>query len=341
VQPWITLFHWDYPLGLYHRGGWLNRDSADWFADYARIIVEALSDRVTHWMTLNEPRCFVLLGHGTGIHAPGLRMSRAEIFRAAHHAFIGHGRAVQTIRAAAKEPPLIGVASAMQVMMPATDDAADLEAARRGTLDATGSEWDNAWWMDPLYLGRYPAETESIPAVGQSPLREGDMAEIAQPLDLCGLNIYFGKYCRAGEGGRVVPVDPPAGYVRTAQDDWAVTPESLYYGPMFMHERTGLPIVITENGHQNLDGVSLDGCVYDPQRIDYLQRYLLQLRRAAEAGVPVKGYFQWTLMDNFEWALGYKVRVGLVHTDYQTLRRTPKDSFYWYRDVAASNGTDL
>jgi beta-glucosidase len=196
----------------------------------------------------------------------------------------------------------------------------DVAAARQATFAITRRDcFSNTWWLDPLFFGRYPEDGLRLFGDAVPRVEEGDMQTIAQPLD--------------------VPL--PAGYPKTTYNNWPVTPTSLYWGPRFLHERYGLPVVITENGHQNADIVSLDGRVPDPQRIDYVQRYLRELRRASADGVPVAGYFQWCFTDNFEWQLGDSSRNGIVFTDYVTQARIPKDSALWYREVIRSNGETL
>lgn len=342
IQPWVTLFHWDYPYDLFCRGGWLNPDSSDWFADYARTAAEQFSDRVDHWFTHNEPQCFIGLGHQDGRHAPGIQLPLHEVLQAGHHALLAHGKAVQSIRATAKSPAEIGYAVASQVKIPASNRPEDIAAARQA-FDSVSTRdcWNNAWWMDPVYKGCYPADGLQLYGADAPDIKAGDMETINQPLDLCGSNVYQGQIIEAGPDGEPRHVLPPPGYNRTSQTDWHVTPPSIYWATKWFYERYGVPIVISENGHQNLDAVALDGNVHDPQRIDYIHRYLLELERIIDDGVPVKGYFYWTLMDNFEWALGYSVRVGLVHTDFQSLERTPKDSYAFYRDVVSSNGSNL
>ena len=341
IQPWLTLFHWDYPLALYHRGGWLNRDSADWFAEYASVLTRAFSDRVTHWMTHNEPHCFIGLGLQSGIHAPGDKLRADEVIRAIHHALLAHGKAVRVIRAGATAKPTIGIAMVGGAHVPAAETPADIAAAREAMFHPDPSVWSNSWWMDPIFFGRYPEEAVKQLGPAAPPVQTGDMEAIAEKLDFLGLNIYHGYVYKSGVNGKPEAVPHPAGYPKTTQDFWPVTPSALYWGPKFMYERYHVPIVITENGHQNADVVSLDGKVHDPQRIDYLHRYLRELKRAAADGVPVRGYMQWCFTDNFEWAMGDAIRVGLVFTDYPTQRRIPKDAAYWYRDVIATNGADL
>jgi beta-glucosidase len=342
VAPHVTLFHWDYPLELYLRGGWLNRDSADWFADYVALVVNRLSDRVAHWMTLNEPQCFIGLGLQTGIHAPGDKLGSAEVVLAAHHTLLAHGKAVQTLRARSKRPCQIGFAPVGITKIPATDAPADIEAARASMFAVSdpASVWNNSWWLDPIFFGRYPEDGVATYGAAAPAVPAGDMETIRQPLDFFGVNIYNGQPVRRGEDGKPVDVPHPMGIGRTS-NHWPVTPASLYWGPKFYWDRYEKPIVVTENGLGCMDWVSLDGKVHDPQRIDFLRRYLLELERAQRDGVDVRGYFQWSLMDNFEWQDGYKTRFGLVYVDYQTFERIPKDSVRFYQGVVRSNGATL
>jgi beta-glucosidase len=340
IQPWVTLYHWDTPYELYLRGGWLNRDIIEWFAEYSQVVVDRLGDRVQHWMTLNEPQCFIGLGMQTALHAPGDRLNFKEVLLAGHHALMAHGRAVQVIRARAQKPALVGYAPVGVVKMPATPAAADIDAARTTTFRTTEkSVWSNAWWNDPVFFGHYPEAELAVYGSDAPTPRAGDLELISQPLDFFGANIYNGQSVRAGDHGPT-EVPHPQGIGRTVYH-WPVTPESLYWGPKFFFERYGKPIVITENGLGLSDWVALDGKVHDPQRIDFLHRYIAAFRRAAEDGVDAMGYFQWSFMDNFEWYEGYKLRFGLVYVDYQTQVRTPKDSAYWYRDVIQTNAASL
>ncbi|HUU08934.1 MAG TPA: GH1 family beta-glucosidase [Phycisphaerae bacterium] len=341
VTPYVTLFHWDYPYDLYCRGGWLNRDSADWFAEYATVLAAKLGDRVGHWMTLNEPQCFVGLGHFDGRHAPGDRLNWAEVLRAAHHALLAHGKGVQAIRAASPGPCQVGFAPVGVVRIPATDSAADVEAARADMFAVTArNQWNNTWWMDPVFFGTYPADGLALYAADLPPIRDGDLETIRQPLDFFGANIYTGSTVRAGAGGQPEAVPDPVGIGLTGFK-WPVTPAALYWGPRLFFERYRLPVYITENGMSGTDWVGPDGAVHDAPRIDYTAEHLAALGRAVDDGVDVRGYFHWSLMDNFEWAEGYKERFGLIHTDFVTGKRTLKDSALWYKDVIAANGANL
>ncbi|MEM8805169.1 MAG: GH1 family beta-glucosidase [Cyanobacteria bacterium P01_G01_bin.38] len=339
IQPWVTLFHWDYPYTLYCRGGWLNRDSADWFADYVGLIVDTLSDRVSHWIPQNEPQCFLGLGHQTGEHAPGLKLGFSEVLLAAHHALLAHGKAVQVIRARAKSQPTIGTAPVGFVKIPASESPEDIVAARQAMFSITEKScWNNTWFADPLFLGEYPQDGLTLFEENLPPIQEGDMATIHQPLDFYGVNIYQGQSVPSADGAVEIPiVDGPPLTVM----DWPITPAALYWGPRFLYERYQQPIVITENGLANTDWVHHDGQVHDPQRIDFLTGYLREYGRAIAEGVEAKGYFHWSIMDNFEWAYGYKYRFGLIYIDYATQQRLLKASARWYKTVIQSNGMCL
>ena len=338
VKPYITLFHWDLPYELYCRGGWLNRDSADWFAEYTKIVADKFSDRVENWITLNEPQCFVGIGHLDGRHAPGDKYGLAEVLRVGHNALRAHGKAVQTLRANAKKPVKVGYVPYSQIKMPATNSPQDIEAARKATFAVTEKDtWNHAWWLDPVYFGHYPEDGLKLFGADAPQVRDGDMETICQPLDFFMANIYGGSKVRAGKDGLWENVPEPPGHGLTAFR-WWVYPEALYWGPKFFWERYKQPIIITENGMSDVDWVALDGRVHDPNRIDYTARYLTEFGRAAEDGVKIQGYFHWSLMDNFEWAEGFKERFGMIYVDFPTQKRIPKDSYYWYKDLIASNG---
>jgi beta-glucosidase len=341
ITPYVTLFHWDLPQTLYDRRGWLNRESADWFAQYAAVVADRLSDRVTYWMTINEPQVFLSHGHLDGIHAPGDNLPLQQVLQAGHHLLLAHGKAVQAIRATSSKRCQVGYAPMGLVKIPASTGPEDVQAARRAMLTVAGGHlFNNTWWMDPVFLGAYPQDGLTLYGQRAPEIRDGDMDLIAQPLDFLGMNTYSGETVRAGPSGEIEQVLPEVGHQATAYR-WPVTPEALYWGPKVLYERYKLPLWITENGMSNTDWVSLDGRVHDPQRIDFMQRYLLQLSRAIQDGVDVRGYFYWSILDNFEWAEGYRERFGLIHVDYSTQQRTLKDSAYWYKDVIASNGEHL
>lgn len=341
IAPYCTLFHWDFPLALYHRGGWMNRDSADWFAEYTAVIVDRLSDRVRHWMPQNEPQVYLELGHGTGTHAPGDRLARHEVLTAAHHSNLAHGKSVRAIRDRAKTPPLVGCVPAVRSAYPDTDAAADVEAARRWVYGARPEDlWSNTFFMDPVMFGRYPEGLAEACGERWPSFPDADLDVIHTGLDFMGLNIYQGPRVKAGPNGDPVIVPYPVGGANT-MFKWEVSPEVMYWTPKFLIERYGLPAYITENGCSGMDWVALDGKVHDGPRIDFLHRYLREFKRLADEDADLRGYFQWSMLDNFEWAEGYRERFGIVHVDYQTLARTPKDSYWWYRDVIAANGENL
>jgi len=341
IEPWVTLFHWDFPEALFQQGGWLQRDSASWFADYVAVVVGHFSDRVSHWVTLNEPQCFLQLGHKEGVHAPGLKLSFPEILEAAHNVLLAHGKGVSAIREFSVLDPVIGIAPVGDIKIPASQNEADIEAARTATMSSSReSLWDNVWFCDPILLGKYPLGWLENYKDSFSEQRMDDLEIIHQPIDFVGLNIYSGTPVKAASDGQIAEIPYAAGGPRTAFG-WTVAPEALYWGPKFFHDRYGLPIVIAENGMSNTDWIAADGGVHDPQRIDFLGRYLSFLQQAIEDGVSVLGYFHWSLLDNFEWAEGYSQRFGLVHVDFETQQRTLKDSAYWYRDVIRSRGSSL
>jgi beta-glucosidase len=341
ILPYVTLFHWDFPYELYCQGGWLNPNSPDWFAEYTRVVVARLGDRVRHWMTLNEPQCFILIGLGEGRHAPGDRLDLPHLVRGTHHALLAHGKSVQAIRSSSPQACKVGFAPVGRSIIPHTDTPEDIEAARAATFSCDfNGLWSNSWWMDPVFLGRYPEDGwrrygGQMPKIGPR-----DLETIHQPLDFFGMNTYFAQPVRRSPDGNPEAVKFPPGDPLTSFY-WHISPTALYWSPRFFWERYRLPIVVTENGLANPDWVSTDGRVHDPQRIDYTRRYLDQFKRAIEEGVEAGGYFHWSLLDNFEWGEGYRQRFGLIHVDFETQQRTLKDSADWYRDVIYSHGESL
>lgn len=341
IQPWITLFHWDMPYSIYLRGGWRNREITTWFADYTATVVDRLSDRVTHWMTINEPHIFLGPGEHEAVQTEHGRKSHAERLIVAHNTLLAHGHAVRTIRARAKKPPTVGWAPIGRCKVPASNSPADIAAARAATIGIHHKDfWNNAWFADPIVFGRYPEDGLRLYGADAPKPQPGDMEVISSPIDFYGINVYDAEIIKAGHSGEPVKVDFPPGHPQNALR-WYIVPEALYWGPKFLYERYKVPMAVTENGLSNLDWVDLDGRVRDPQRIDYTRRYLLQLRRAIADGVDMRAYFHWSLLDNFEWQNGYKERFGMIHVDYATLKRTLKDSAYWYRRVIETNGASL
>jgi len=338
ITPYVTLFHWDFPHELFLKGGWLNEDSSNWFAEYTKIIAKRLSDRVSNWITQNEPQCYIGLGHGSGTHAPGLKLSNSGILLAGHNSLLAHGKSVQVLRQFSKIPCEIGYAPVGITSFPDTDSLKDIDAARTHMFNISApNQWGNTWWMDPVLLGNYPEDGLKVNEKWLPKIKADDMKTICQPLDFLGVNIYHGTRVKMGKDNCPEIVENKVGHAQTL-NRWTVTPESLYWGPKFLYERYKKPILITENGLSNIDWVSLDGKVHDPQRIDFLHRYLKEFKRANQDGVSTKGYFAWSLMDNFEWAEGYNERFGLIHVDYETGERTIKDSGHWYKTIIDSNG---
>jgi beta-glucosidase len=344
ITPWVTLFHWDLPQALQQRGGFMNRDIVEWFGDYAEIVAAKLGDRVKHWMTFNEPPVILGLGYHEGLFAPGLKLSFGECLAGAHHLLLAHGRGVQALRAGCAGKVKISIAHTGRERIPATNTKRDIEAARCDYFASTDrGMWNLAWWADPIMFGKYPAEglkafEKDLPAITTA-----DMKLISQKVDFLAYNCYSGWKVRADAKGK--PEKLPGGWgIGNARGTlpWLnIAPEAPYWAARFQTERYGLPLVFSENGYCNTDFVHLDGQVHDPQRIDFMARYLGAIRRAIDDGVPVDGYFYWSILDNFEWMEGYKDRFGLVHVDYQTQKRTPKDSFAWYREVIKANGAGL
>ncbi len=342
IVPWVTLYHWDLPLAIHEQGGWLNDQIPVWFEQYTKAVVERYSDRVQHWFTLNEPQIFLGHGYKDGKDAPGLQLSRKEVLLATHHALLAHGRAVKVIREHAKAEPTIGFAPVGGLYTPESESTADLEAARKATFTIDETDWafNYTWYCDPVFFGHYPEQGLELFGDDVPEFTAEDMELINQPLDIFGVNIYTAGVVREGADGSPEKLPDPVGYP-TTMFRWTINPRSLYFGPKFLQERYGLPVVITENGLASMDWVHIDGKVHDPGRIDYLSRYLIELKRACEDGVDVQGYFQWSIMDNFEWAQGYALRFGLVYIDYTTLQRIPKDSYHWFARVIESNGESL
>jgi len=341
ITPYLTLYHWDLPQALQERGGWLSPEASEWFAEYAAIIGKRLGGRVKHYMTFNEPQVFIGNAFCQGMHAPGWRTSRAQALQMAHHVLLAHGKAVQALRATVPGAQ-IGWAPTSNARVPVTDNIADVEAARRAYLSVPGDDWawSVTWWSDPVMLGHYPEDglhelERDLPQIGTA-----DMKTICQPLDFYGQNIYRGIPTRMGTGGQPEKVAYPQGGPRTAIG-WHVNFDCLYWGTKFLYERYKTPIYITENGMSAHDWPDREGKVHDPQRIDYLCRHLAHLRRACEDGIDVRGYFEWSLLDNFEWKRGYNDRFGLVYVDFVTQQRIPKDSFAWYARTIKENGENL
>lgn len=327
IEPMVTLFHWNLPMWAHEYGGWKNNRIVDDFAFYAKVIADALSDRVKYFMTFNEPQTFVPAGYVDGAHAPFERTPEYEKI-ISRNIMLAHGRAVRVMRECAKQPLLIGFAPTGSGYTPKNNTMEAIEEAKKHTFSIEWASNSNVWWADPIILGKIPEELSSV-------ISKDDMEIICQPLDYFAFNVYNSQnYIR-----RIGTMEPEnkTGIARTTMD-WPITPEVLYWMPKFFYERYQLPIIITENGMANTDFVMLDGKVHDPQRTDYIKRHLQCLKAAANDGVPILGYQYWSVMDNFEWAEGFDKRFGLIYVDYQTGERTLKDSAYEYKKIIETNG---
>jgi len=343
ITPFATLFHWDYPAALQKQGGWLNPQSPIWFENYAEVIAKRFVGKIKYYFTINEPQCFIGLGYGRGIHAPGLKLSAHDNFLAVHNVLLAHGRAVMALRKYGGSGLRIGLAQCGRIMTPHTNSVEDIEAARRATFDVPSDYLDAlfsvALWSDPILKGEYSQSyrekfAEVMPQIGDT-----DMSVISQPIDFYAQNIYNSLQVEA-DGSSYKYVHLPVGTAKSAIG-WPVTPSCIYWCAKFLYQNYQKPIIISENGMSAHDTVSLDGQVHDPNRIDYLHRYLRFLKKAADEGVDIAGYFEWSLMDNFEWASAYNDRFGIVYVDYQTQERIPKDSAYWYQQTIEQNGENL
>ncbi|MFZ4269706.1 GH1 family beta-glucosidase [Streptomyces arboris] len=326
VTPFATLYHWDLPQVLQDRGGWTVRETSEHFAAYASHVVERIGDRVKDWATLNEPLCSAWIGHLEGRMAPGLTDLTAAV-NASYHLHLGHGLAVQAIRAASSDAR-VGIVNNLSPIVPASTSEADLAAARR----ADGHI--NRWWLDPI-LGRgYPQDMVETYGV-ELPVRPGDLETIAAPLDWLGLNYYFRQIVTADPSGPAPGfTQVPVADARHTYMDWEVYADGLEQLLLRLTEEYGVErIYVTENGSAYQDTVAADGSVHDPERVAYLEEHLAACARAVAKGAPLAGYFAWSLLDNFEWAYGYDKRFGLVHVDYATQRRTVKSSGRRYAEL--------
>ena len=345
IEPWITLYHWDLPQALQEEGGWLNRETAYAFAEYTQVIVTHFKDTVKRYITLNEPQCVIGLGHGYCNHAPGILLTPEKMFLAWHHMMLAHGLSCQEIR---KQIPdaYIGVSSTGNLYYPDEHifptPPEVMAASFQSEPASTNSGWffNHQWFLDPVCSGHYPDDPQSPWTAYIKSIPVEDYTIIAQPLDFIALNIYNGHEMTRASNGVFRVCEKYPGFPRTALK-WPVTPEVLYWGPRLIYERYHLPIVISENGLSCNDKIYLDGKVHDADRIDFLHRYLLELRKATEDEIPVLGYLHWAFTDNFEWHSGYDDRFGLIYIDYRNQRRIPKDSAFWYKDVILHNGNNL
>jgi beta-glucosidase len=328
IESAVTIYHWDLPQTLEDSGGWPVRDTALRFAEYADIVFRALGDRVGRWFSLNEPWCSAFLGYEYGVHAPG-RKDRAAAYAAAHHLLLGHGLAVRAYRDTGLTAP-IGIVLNAMTPRPATRSSEDLEAADRA------SDLGTALWLDPIYGRGYPERL--LKAYGVSmPVLPGDFGIIASPIEFVGINYYSERAVAADPAGLEGFKEVPSWQDKTEMG-WEIVPEGLLRMLRVIARRWPVKaLYVTENGAAFPDRPEADGRIRDRDRIDYIRAHVGACRRAVAEGIPLKGYFLWSLMDNFEWAFGYSKRFGLVRVDPATGDRRPKDSYYFYRDLVAGN----
>ncbi len=333
ITPYLTLYHWELPQAMEDSGGWRSRGTAFAFGRYAQEVARRFSDAVTHFITLNEPQCTVFLGHGNGQHAPGLKLDLEGQFAVLHHQLLAHGLAVSAIRSVS---PIarIGIASTGRLCYPTSLRPEDVRASELATFYTPDDDWGFTHQMilDPVCLGHYPHRAGERLSRAFSEIAPEDLEIISAPVDFIGLNIYNGNEIFADLEGNPTYVPKPQGHPITALG-WPVTPQVMEWGVQHITNRYHLPVYITENGMSCHDCVSLDGEVHDPNRIDFLSRYLHSLSRGIQAGADVRGYFHWSLTDNFEWNAGYSQRFGLVYVDYATGRRICKDSARWFGET--------
>lgn len=338
IEPYITLYHWDLPYELYLRGGFLNREIADWFAEYAALVGKSFGDRVTHFMTINEPQVVVGLGYQDGAFAPGLRLHRDEVLRAGHNLLRAHGAAVKALRKSCAKAPQIGIVMATTPHLPIKEELAQSAINAYGKTDINSFVYADCYWLDPIVFGKYPEPVEHYIKQRGLPLLD-DMELISQPVDFIGSNIYQGNYYNEDDNGNPLPVPNADGYPRTP-NGWKITPDALYWGAAENCTRYKLPYYICENGTALNDYPLSDGKIHDDNRIEYLKNYLAGLEKAKDEGYDVRGYFAWSLLDNFEWASGYRDRFGLIYVDFETKDRIIKNSGYWYRDFIAQQSKE-
>ncbi len=334
ITPWVTLFHWDLPQALEDKGGWASRSTVDAFARYAEVVARRLGDRVGHWFTVNEIPCFIGFGYGSGAFAPGRTEPARVLNQAYHHALLAHGRAVAAVRAFGRAGSVVGLVQNFlpPSPIPVTEAEGDIAAARALFTAA------NARILGPVCLGRYPDSFLDAAGPDAPEIQQGDLESIGQPSDFLGLNLYSGDFVRQGRDGRAEILPFPRQYPRGDLPWINVTPEVIYWTARLATAVFGpRPLLITENGAAFDDQVTPEGEVIDLDRREYLRNHLISLHRAIGEGYDVRGYFLWSLMDNFEWAEGYARRFGIVRVDYPTQRRTPKLSARWYAAVAAAN----
>lgn len=327
IEPLVTLYHWDLPVWVHEEGGWKSPRIIEYYLKYVQAVVDALSDDVQYWMTFNEPQCFIMLAYVMGSHAP----FKHDVFTFRNHLrhmLLAHGKAVKLIRQHAKRKPIIGIAMASTTYIPDSEDAAGLRDAAFKSFESTVGEGSNGQYMDPIALGR-------ASKLLKRKLSAEDLQIISEPIDFIGVNVYQPSN----------PIINKKGY--HAEDfpktslGWVIDGRCLYWTIRQYYERYHLPIMVTENGMANSDSVEADGKVHDVIRCKFLDDFLSGVKRAVDEGIPVLGYQHWSIMDNLEWCEGYGPRFGLIHVDYETQKRTIKDSGWHYAEIIRSNGESL
>ena len=329
IEPLLTVYHWDMPTWVYKKGGWLSKDIIPLFEEYTKVLVESFSDRVKWWIPMNEPGCFIMNAYMQGIHAP-FENKYLALSKLTRNCLLAHAAAIKAIRKYAKQSVKVGIAFSTGAWVPENETPEEIEKARTLSMEKGNGLMGNKWWMDPILAGK------PVRAYGIYYTKKRDMAEIYQPLDFIGLNIYTSYNYADWGGGKKADDSIPKNCL-----GWAIDPRCMYWNVKFVYEKYRLPIMITENGLAALDKVADDGGIHDEARIDFAKNYLASLKRAADEGAEIIGYQHWSLMDNFEWAEGYEPRFGLIHVDFESGKRTLKDSAYWYKHVIETNGEEI
>lgn len=329
IEPFVTLYHWDLPQDLEDKGGWRNRDTAYAYEKYVETVVKKLGDRVKYWATFNEMSCVIDLGYMTGYHAPGAKENMKTCKQVAHHVLLAHGLGIQAIRRSSKIKTNAGLVSNPAIPLPFYECDEDIDAARKCFKKV------NSWLFDPIFLGKYPEDIKKEIGKDFPDVKSGDLKIINQPLDFLGINAYSGSY--------VIHHDKtlkfPEPFAPSTDMKWAIMEDCLYWGCRFTQEvYNPPPMYITENGCAFPDDVNESGRVDDISRVEYLKAHLKGVHRAFKEKLPVKGYFCWSLMDNFEWAWGYTKRFGIIFVNYETFERIPKLSSEWYSKTIKNNG---
>jgi beta-galactosidase len=333
IQPYVTMFHWDLPQALEDIGGWRSRETADAFGVYADTIVKAYGDRVKHWITLNEMRCFTVLAYGDTIRPPGVVESTQVINQTYHHALLSHGHGVRAVREHGRRGSQVGITDDSTIAVPFTETRDDIAAAREKFVEL------NCRSIDPIFRGEYSSVYHRLYGKDRARVESGDFDLISLPTDFFGFNIYTGVFVRAGRRGKPEQLPFPKGYPAPENSWWLkLLPRAMYWGPQHVtHLYKPKAIYITENGAGYDDEPPVNGEVLDLHRLEYVRQCLTELHRTIQDGAPVRGYFLWSFMDNFEWVDGYARRFGICYTDYKTMKRTPKLSAHWYSQVTRLN----